>query len=297
VPDAIIDSHIHTYRTADEGRRAQQGTGRSGQTGAFDEYVELLAGGAIEAAVMVNMTPVAEMRDALVARGQSDEEASAEAIGRLQRRNAWTCKIAREHPRLIPYISVDPSMGEEGVVAELTSRLAEGARGVKLHPANQRFAPGDRRLWPLYEEAQRLELPIISHCGLSFDKEFPEYASPTAFREVLDQFPRLTVVLAHLGYGFLDESFEMAAGYPSLMFDCSYAVEGSLDPPAISDEDVVTMFRRVGAHRVLFASDWPWGHPLRDAERIRRLPLTDEEKGLILGDNARRVLGIDIAAS
>ncbi len=294
---SIIDSHIHTYRTAEEGRRAQQGTGRSGHAGAADEYLELLAESGIEAAVMVNMTPVAEMRDALVSRGHTDEEASDKAIARLRRRNVWTCELAQEHPRLIPYISVDPSMGEEGVVAELTARLAQGARGIKLHPANQRYAPGDRRLWPLYEEAQRLELPVISHCGLSFDKKLPQYASPTAFREVLEQFPGLTVVLAHLGYGFLEESFEMAERFPNLLFDCSYAVEGSLDPPTISDEDVAAMFRRVGVDRVLFGSDWPWGHPLRDADRIRRLPLTEEEKQLILSDNARRVLGIDTTES
>ena len=294
---AIIDAHIHTYRRAEEGRQAQQGTGHSGHTGAVDEYLELLAGGAIEAAVMVNMTPVAEMRDALVSRGRTEEEASAEAIARLRRRNAWTCEVAREHPQLVAYISVDPAMGEDGAVAELTARLAEGARGIKLHPANQRYAPGDRRLWPLYEEVQRLGLPIISHCGLSFDRKLPAYASPTAFREVLDQFPGLTLVLAHLGYGFLDESFEMAERFPNLVFDCSYAVEGSLDPPAISDEDVVAIFRRLGVERVLFGSDWPWGHPLRDADRIRRLPLTDEEKQLILSDNARRVLGMGTPAS
>jgi hypothetical protein len=241
---------------------------------------------------MVNMTPVPEMRDALISRGRTEEEASAEAIARLRRRNAWTCEIARQHPQLVPYISADPSMGEEGALLELKAREKEGARGIKLHPANQRYAPSDRRLWPLYEEAQRLGLPIISHSGLSFGAKLPAYASPKAFQEVLEQFPGLTLVLAHLGHGFLDESFEMAERYPNLFFDCSYAVEGSVNPPVISDEDVVTIFRRLGTERVLFASDWPWGHPLRDAERIKRLPLTEEEKRLILSENARNVLGI-----
>src|SRR3990170_1655032 len=142
----LIDAHIHTYRTAEMGRQAQQGAGRSGHDGTVEEYLSLMAQGGIEKAVMVNMTPVGEMRDALVSRGLSEEEASSEAIERLRRRNAWTCEVARQHRDLLAYISLDPSMGEEGVVAELQARVKEGARGIKLHPANQRYYPADRRL-------------------------------------------------------------------------------------------------------------------------------------------------------
>ena len=99
-------------------------------------------------------------------------------------------------------------------------------------------------------------------------------------------------MLAHLGHGFFEESFELATRYRQLSFDCSFVVEGSANPPALSDEDAVAIFRRLGVDRVLFGSDWPWGHPLRDADRLRRLPLTAEEKRLILRDNARRVLGL-----
>lgn len=289
---SVIDAHIHTYRTPEMGLQAQKGTGRSGHSGAVDEYLEVLAADRIEKAVMVNMTPVAEMRDVLMSRGMTEEEASTEANERLRRRNAWTCELAREHPALVPYISVDPSMGEDGVLAEVETRVKDGARGIKLHPANQRFAPSDPRLRPMFEEAQRQRLPIISHSGLSFDARLPAYASPSAFGPVLDQFPDLTLVLAHLGHGFLDQSFEMSERYPNLVFDCSYIVEGTTDPPVLSDEDVVAIFRRLGTERVLFGSDWPWGHPLRDAERIKRLPLSDDEKRLILSENARRLLGL-----
>lgn len=290
--EPIIDSHIHTYPTAGTGTRAQQGTGRSGDTGDIKEYLALLEDGAIEAAVMLNMTPVAEMREAMVSRGMGEEAARTEAIARMHRRNAWTCEVARLHPQLVPFISVDPAMGADEAVAELSTCLTAGARGVKLHPPNQRYEPSDKRLWPMYEEAQRLELPIIAHSGISFGRKLDAFASPHAFIPVLEQFPRLTLILAHLGEGYFKESFELAERYPNVLFDCSYAVEGSLEPPGIPDDDVAAIFWRLGVERVLFGSDWPWGHPLRDAERIRRLPLGEEEKRLILSGNARRVLGI-----
>src|SRR3972149_4906037 len=180
---SVIDAHIHTYRTADMGWQAQQGTGRSGHAGTVEEYLDVLAADGIEKAIMVNMTPVAEMRDALMAGGRGEDGASAGAIERLQRRNAWTCAVARTHEQLVPYLSLDPSMGEDGALAELTVRVEEGARGIKLPPANQRYFPSDQRLWPVYEEAQRLGLPVISHSGLHFDSRLPGYASPPAFQE------------------------------------------------------------------------------------------------------------------
>ena len=100
------------------------------------------------------------------------------------------------------------------------------------------------------------------------------------------------MVLAHLGHGFLDQSFEIAERYPNVYFDCSHVVEGSADPPVLSDADAASAVRRLGVERVLFGSDWPWGHPLRDAQRIQRWPLTEHEKRLILSENARSVLGI-----
>lgn len=291
----VIDAHIHTYPTPEIGLQAQQGAGLSGLAGTVEEYLELMAasdGHGIETAVMVNMTPVADMRDAFVGRGSTEEEAATKSIERLGRRNAWTCEVTREHPQLLPYVSLDPSMGERELMAELTTRVKEGARGVKLHPANQRYLPADRRLWPAYEEIQRLELPIISHSGFHLDPNSPPYARPDNFREVLEHFPKLTLVLAHLGQGFLEDSFDMAESYHGLCFDTSMAVAGSADPPAISDEEAVGILRRIGVDRVLFGSDFPWGHPLRDAERIDRLPLTDDEKRLIFRENAQRVLGI-----
>jgi predicted TIM-barrel fold metal-dependent hydrolase len=43
---------------------------------------------------------------------------------------------------------------------------------------------------------------------------------------------------------------------------------------------------------VLFGSDWPWFHPIKDAQRIDGLPLSAEEKRLIFYENAQRVLGL-----
>ena len=53
-----------------------------------------------------------------------------------------------------------------------------------------------------------------------------------------------------------------------------------------SDENVVQAFRRIGCHRIAFGSDYPFGNPKSDIERIRRLQLSNEEKNRILGGNS-----------
>lgn len=290
----IIDAHVHTFPTPAIGLQATGGMNLSGCTGTVQELLGLMAVGGIERAAMMNMTPVADMREAALAAGKgSYEEVARQMVERMKRRNVWTCQIGREQPSLIPFLSLDPSMGPEDAVAEIHRCVEAGARGIKLHPASQRFNPDDPRLWPAYAEAESMGLPVLSHGGIFFaDPESSEHTRPKAFARVLEAFPRLTLVLAHMGQGYLDEALAMAERFSNLLFDTSGVITGTLEAPPISNDEAVALIRRLGADRVLFGSDWPWFHPLRDLERIETLPLSDRERRLILSENARRVMRI-----
>ena len=297
----VIDAHVHTYPSRDIGRQAMMGTGRTDYGGTIDELTGIMDRAGIEQAVMVNMTPVADMRDAALAkipgdltperRAKAEADVQQQLIGRLQRRNQWTCQVAREDPRLVAFIGLDPSMGEEGMVKEIEARQAEGARGIKLHPAAQRFYPADRRLWPVYERAQELGLPVIYHSGaFALGPRALDFAEPRQFPEVLQAFPRLTVVLAHTGFGDFDACQALARTYANVFFDCCAVVNGSEPSPVLGDDEAAAALRQVGSGRVMFGSDYPWFDPALDAARIQRLPLSDAEKRAVLYDNAVRIL-------
>src|SRR3954454_22098076 len=66
---------------------------------------------------------------------------------------------------LIPFASVDPARGAEGV--EMARRLiAEyGVRGFKFHPSIQEFFPNDPACFPLYEVIAEHQLPALFHTG------------------------------------------------------------------------------------------------------------------------------------
>ena len=300
---SIIDAHVHTYGSRKIGRQAMMGSGHTDYGGTVDELLDLMVRGGIEKAVMVNMTPVVEMFDAAVAKLPSDlsgaelaeveNDIRRQMIGRLQRRNQWTCEMAREHPQLTAFIGLDPSMGDEELVAEIDRRRDEGARGIKLHPPNQRFYPGDRRLWPAYERAQELDLPIIFHSGaFALGPRPTDHAHPRYFPEVLSAFPHLTVVMAHLAFGDFAACADLARAHPNVFFDCCYIINGTEKSPALNDEEAAAALRLVGTDRVMFGSDYPWFDPVLDAARILRLPLTDANKRAVLRENALRVLAL-----
>lgn len=295
----IIDAHVHTYQSREVGLQAKQDSNVTDYAGTLDELLPLMERARISKAVMVTMLPVAEMRDAALARlpgslsqGEHEKalkEIDARMVGRLERKNSWTCSQAKEHPSLIPFITLDPLMDERTMTAEILDKVNnQGAKGIKLHPASQRFFPNDHRLWPAYHTAQRLRLPIISHSGTFFSTTI-HYAQPKNFEEVLDSFPDLTLVMAHLGMSFWDETTSLARTYPNLQFDCCGIISHTEAEGGLSDNDLTDLIKEIGVERVMFGSDFPWYDPAEGIERLLRLNFSQQEKRLLLGENAIRI--------
>ncbi len=293
----IIDAHLHTYPTAEIGLQAMEGRGRAGYTGVIDELLGIMKEGGISKSVMLNLTPQPDMRDAALAKIPEDkrEEALPEIndkmIARTIRRNQWSCDVAKEHPELIAYVNLDPNMSAQQIIDEIHDKVENhGASGIKMHPSNQRFYPADEPLLPVYQTALEMNLPVFFHAG-----EFhgaPDYARPRGFVQVLDQFKELTVLLAHLGRGYEDEAAELAAGYPNVYFDLSACISGTEASDTKGDDEAMDIINKIGVERIMFGSDYPWYDPIRDARRIMSLPLTDDEKRLILSENAKRILNL-----
>lgn len=300
----IVDLHVHTYPRAEIGRQAMQGDGWSPYSGTLPELREAMTRGGIATAVMANLTPVPEMRDAALARlaaGLADPDRTAaearlaeELRHRLLRRNRWTLEAAAADPTLIPFVGLDPSvMRASALRDELETCVEAGARGMKLHPIVQRLAPGTAVLWPVYELCQELRLPVLFHSGYLGRSAWNALARPSAFVEVLEAFPDLPVVLAHLGRGYYDEAVALAERFPQVGFDTCAALTSAEVPWRLSDADAVALIRRLGVARVYFGSDYPWFDPVADAARVATLPgFTPEERAAILGENARRLLDV-----
>ena len=147
----------------------------------------------------------------------------------------------------------------------------------------------------VYSFCEKKQIPIVFHCRKAegFVKNEKGYCDIDNFVEILNKFPKLTVVLAHMGGGKLEKTEQMAVKYKNLYFDTAILLSGSPELKTvkgwINDEDAVKFINKIGADRIIFGSDSPWGTPDDDIKRIKNLPISDEAKRLILGRNAVRV--------
>jgi predicted TIM-barrel fold metal-dependent hydrolase len=324
----IIDTHVHLVRTQDEereyvpiqGRRARD---RYGTPERVSEYMDWLG---ISNMVLLALIP-RQYRSPLVEKAKLLELAtpqnreqirafSQQIAPFIRDMNEWSCNVGKRFPRLHPFICISDDLGDaQAMVDELILRVSQGAKGVKIHPGMFSFFPGDERYWPMYKKCQELGLPVVSdsgpfphsailathslHVALHTPTTHIDYGEPKNFSPVLQAFPRLNLVLAHLGSAWWDERVELAQRFTNVYFDTSQGFAAvdriTLNPHrSLAEEDAVRIIRKIGIQRVMFGSDFPPLDHQPQLEQILRLPLTDEEKRLILSENARRIMAIRI---
>ena len=229
------------------------------------------------------------------------EQLREEHVERLRRFNAWCCDLGAREPRLIPFPCVDIGIFYDVTVMmeELETRLAEGARGIKLHPGLGLYFPGDERMFPLYERLQEADVPILSDTGsLSPAPGGGVYGEPLEFVPVFENFPRLRFIMAHAASAFWDERVPIAERFPQVYFDLAGGFQGPGHHArdghrACPIDDAPRFLRALGIERVLWASDAPGHEAGPQLRSFMSIPLSDEERERILAKNAREFIGLD----
>jgi predicted TIM-barrel fold metal-dependent hydrolase len=202
---------------------------------------------------------------------------------------------AGERDALIPFVSVDPHRGDDGV--EWARRLIaeHDVRGFKFHPSLQHFFPDDRLAYPLYEVIAEHKLPAVFHTGQTAVGSgqrggggiLMKYSNPIHLDEVAADFPDMEVVMAHPSVPWQDEALSVAVHKPNVWIDLS-GWSPKYFPPQL-----VRYANSLLKDKVLFGTDYPALTPERWLRDFDTLPIKDDVKPLILKDNAARLLGLD----
>lgn len=206
--------------------------------------------------------------------------------------NDWVAQYARHAPdRLIPCGSVHPRFSKD--CAAEVNRIADlGIRMLKVHPPHQLLYPNAYRdnlpqQAQIYERAEALGLPVIFHTGTSiFPKARNKFAQPIHIDDLLVDFPKLKIILAH-------------GGRPLWMNEALFLLRRSknvfLDISSIPPQNLLEYFPRLDqlADQTMFGSDWP-GPGVKDIganlEKFKALPISEQAKRKILRETALRVL-------
>ena len=176
----------------------------------------------------------------------------------------------------------------ENAVEEIERIKSLGLCGVKLHPEYQFFRPDDEKLFHIYRKAAEMGLFVVFHAGWDPAGKGEILAPPRSFAYIAEKFSDLTIVAAHMGgMRLFDEVEDCLAGkYGNVYFDTAAVAD------YISSEQFFRIIEKHGTDKILFASDVPWDDPLKEAEMINSLPLSDKEKNMIFYENAERLVNM-----
>lgn len=185
-------------------------------------------------------------------------------------------------PDCIPFGSVHPA---SPALREDVRRLKDyGLRGVKLHPEFQDFHVDDPAVFPMYEELCAAGLIAVFHAGKDPGPFTSDHGLPPAFKTVHRAFPRLKMVLAHMGgWQAWDEVDRHIASLP-VFFDTSSVMQH------LPREAFLKLARKHGVERILFGSDTPWFEPADDLRWLDSVGLSSDEFERILHKNAEALL-------
>lgn len=177
--------------------------------------------------------------------------------------------------RLEAFARIHPWYGE-GSLALLEHAFALGFKGLKLHPVSTLAHPGGEESLCLIRAAAERGAPTLFHCG---DEPL---ATPLAVARAAAACPDATVILGHMGgYFHVEEAIEVAEAHENVVLETS-----AMPYPGMIAQAVA----RVGAGRVLYASDGPACSPRIEVEKVRLAGLSPEAERRVFSGNALRIL-------
>ena len=200
--------------------------------------------------------------------------------------NDYVAEFCKGHDFFIPFASIHP---DQDHLVNATVRCVKefGFKGIKMYPTYQHFFPNDENMYPLYETAQELKVPIMFHTGSSvFRGSKLKYGEPKLLDDVAVDFPELRIVMAHSGRSvWYEEAVLLATLHPNVYMEVS----------GLPPKNLLRYFPTLEkvADKVIFGSDWPTiGDIKGNMEAIKNLGLSPEAVEGVLGGNAMRVLGL-----
>ena len=196
--------------------------------------------------------------------------------------NTWAAEIQTE--KRFCFGSIHPDAPD--ALSELERIKTLGLYGVKLHTYFQSFNIDDKKMFPIYDCISSLKLPLLLHVG--FDPSYPGATEgvPQRLITVLENFPHLTMIAAHMGgLGCYQEAQTYLLG-KSIYIDTAIASQ------FLTPELFHHMVSKHDSQRILFGSDCPWSSSLDEAKLIEQSHLSSEQLESIFYKNAQRVLHI-----
>jgi predicted TIM-barrel fold metal-dependent hydrolase len=196
--------------------------------------------------------------------------------------------VARYPRKFIGFAGVDPGKGVLAVEEVRRSVEELGLKGLKFVSHLHEMPPNDPRMYPILEEAQRLNIPVLFHTGVHFHTGARlKYCRPEFLDDIAIDFPDLKIVAAHFGFPWFHEALSVVQKNANLYFNIAGWA------PRHIPEYVIKLTNGPLSDRALLGSDFPLISRVRIMKELRELPIKESTLQKLISENPRRLLGLE----
>ena len=173
---------------------------------------------------------------------------------------AKVASFVKEAPdRLIGFGYVNPIL--RGAAKELRRQREElDLFGLKLYPCTDGYNPDNPNAYEVYELAQELGIPVLfHHAGMPEAHDLLYHTDPAQIDAVAANFPKMKIVLAHLGYPRVEETLYVLRKHKNVWADISWPY-GNINHPSylwLLWRDLLTALNLGVMSRIVFGTDYP----------------------------------------
>jgi predicted TIM-barrel fold metal-dependent hydrolase len=191
--------------------------------------------------------------------------------------NASIQETTTGRTNIVKIAAINPRLGQDAL-DEMDKVHEWDFRGIKLTPPKHGYQISEKFVHPFLEKAIKLGMIVTIHSG-------QEQCNPGDIGFVAMEFPRLPIIMDHMGYRYqVREAIQASKFNPNL-----YLATTAVPEPRFFTEAVEVL----GPTKLMFGSNCPLIPPDIEVELIRRAHLKKADEELVLGGNALRVLGIE----
>ena len=247
-------------------------------------------------------------------------DVAATLAAQVNDRLATVCAAS---PKRFAAFAALPTVDPKAAADELERCVSKlGFKGAMIHGMSAGEFIDHQKYWPIFERAEKFDVPIYLHPSLpnakvteiyyqDYAKDFPLVVRPAwgftvetatqAIRLVLsgvfEKHPKLKIILGHFGETLpflvwrIDAALKRPGQKPLSFRDifCKnfyVTTSGFFSNPAL-----LCTVMEMGVDHILFAVDWPFVADNKPAvDWMRGIPLSDDDKVKILSGNASRLL-------
>ena len=236
--------------------------------------------------------------------------------------NDRLAQTVKAHPSRFGAFAALPTQDPKVAADELERTVTKlGFMGAMVHGLTGGLFIDDKRFWPIFERAEKLDVPIYVHPGQphpavveayykDYVQDYPAITSAgwgytvematAAVRLVLsgvfDKYPKLNIILGHMGEGIpfslwrIDHSFKRPGGKPMAFRDTFCEHFYITTSGNFSNTALLCSVMEMGADRIIFSVDWPYVMNKPGTDWMAGIPLSNEDREKILSGNAKRLL-------